>query len=121
MNVELARRVLERITSEPESHLQAVWAHRLGAGEDNHPIVGCGTTLCVAGWAHVLNGGQVFAQTMVWGESRFLPKEGWFEAGQRALDISDDEAFVLFFTEDDDEAVALLSRMIADAEAGVTA
>lgn len=120
-NVAKLEAVLDYIRAHPEEHDQYMWAQKY---EDFDLPGGCGTTLCFAGTAVVLNGHQIvwnddcriaelctvppdFASVLY--DSRPGPGQGFIdEVAQRILDLDDDQARRLFInseTFDDVERV----------------
>lgn len=123
---ELAFEIGQQISRTPDAHQQAFWFRN--KDQSNRRVVSetflkqpeCGTTLCVAGWAAVLNGydvgyyehptgvRSVYAYKMVQG------LELRFEIGDLAqdlLEISDGDAEALFCATNNREAVVALEYL----------
>lgn len=102
--------VREQITSHPETHDQGDWALK-------RP--GCGTTLCIAGWACQLSGEQLrwFEDETEEGDplrrANYTRSGGsiWDRAGE-LLGLSLPEAGRLFHNMDNADALARLDELI---------
>lgn len=135
LNIELAERVLAKIAEYPDHHNQDSW--RASVPE----VGGCGTTMCIAGWAGYLAGGKwasddydhdLFDDFLAepddpeshvdeWTESgktiRYVSAE---DRGRRVLGLSGERADQLFWCSSDERAVAMLRRSIRSAKAART-
>ncbi|QWS68222.1 hypothetical protein SEA_VANLEE_105 [Gordonia phage VanLee] len=118
LNIPLATEVLSSIRLNPAMHGQPEWAH----SEEPTVDPGCGTTLCVAGWACYLagdsidwrktTGGKYLAHTVT------LPDNSQEEIPVRAKDLlglDGDDASLLFYASSEQRAVQLLAGWIEQA------
>lgn len=120
---ELAHEIKERILRDPDKHAQSFWFRHSDHSDTRVPASfaekpECGTTLCVAGWAAVLNGYDVgYSYTdrgvrHVFGFKEIQGVELKFEISELAadlLEIDENDADVLFTATTNDEAVEALS------------
>lgn len=107
MNVELAEKVLAKIEAHPETLNMSDWAARDDV---------CGTTLCIAGHAMIESGEYTLIDHPVYGVD-IAPVDGrrwtgYEDEGRRLLGISDEDAQVLFYDVDNEDAVAMLRNLI---------
>lgn len=110
LNTDLLLAVREQITSHPESHDQGTWGRKSE----------CGTTHCVAGWAAVLSGmniwwtddgkGDLAAMVLIEDET------GWAASipgyAKKALGLTSLQASYLFHEVTEAEAVEYLDILI---------
>lgn len=100
-NVDLMLAVREQITSHPETHDQDSWGRR---GPE------CGTTHCIAGWAAVLSG-----RSLEWNEGGYANTTEGVDVGRAAevlLGLNGNEAWALFHSLDNSDALAKLDELI---------
>jgi hypothetical protein len=100
-NVDLMLAVREQITSHPERHKQAHW----GLKDPQ-----CGTTHCIAGWAIMLSQARI-----AWSPHGLLAHANGRDPGDCAAGLtglSTAEADDLFFTMDEERALAKLDALI---------
>lgn len=102
---ELAERILQQITEEPESHDQSIWAVASGTA-------GCGTIACIAGWAVEFNRqdgeGEYRALERLGAELNTAP---WYDSvGRELLGLDRPAASNLFYTDSSRQA----RRKLAD-------
>lgn len=108
IDVELLKKVRDKVTSDPEAHYQANWGRKTS----------CGTTHCIAGWAAVLDGAAVD-----WEDDG----DGYWEAAtvngcaqhietyaKEALGLTWEEASIFYASRD--EALQQLDRLIERGE-----
>jgi hypothetical protein len=112
-NAEKLRLVLERIEREVEEGTtgwdQSQWAlSQTNPSKRETPEESCGTSFCFAGWAAVLDGARLFwnerianSGAAVWVADEVLLPDGdvefiW-EYAQKLLELTDQEADVLFY------------------------
>ena len=105
LNLPLAKAVLDKIVSEPESHDQGNWAYKTE----------CGTVCCIAGWTMLLSGEYEF------NDSGYITdhegyRVGHFMAGAELLGLDFEQANNLFYNMDNHGAVLLLKEFINEAE-----
>ena len=128
INIELAERVLDAIARHPERHNQYTWR---SPSETLPPR--CKTTMCIGGWAGFLEGGVWVSddpENDFFGEFlptpadhpnivheydglRWVPPE---DRAQRVLNLTNDQANPLFYNCDNEEALAYLRELIAEAK-----
>jgi hypothetical protein len=104
MNVELAKKVKALIELYPDRHDQRTWSSSC----TTNPAKSCGTTACIAGWVAAAQGLTVLEVT---------DRGDIAEWAEEQLDIDNDEADKLFYTLDNDKALAYLGELIDEAEA----
>lgn len=127
---ELAKKILEKIESDPRSHNQDTW------GRTNSPeLEACGTVACAAGWAAILTGNAtVFealsrdpyskhryiirmtseALELIPKEYRYSEEENMYDfqyLGQHLLGLSERDREILFFCTTNDEARKALQHI----------
>lgn len=93
MNIKLLRQIQQVIRKSPTQFNMGDWITRHADETDHGAPIGvgkCGTACCIAGWATVLNGKRKLAK---------VPHTWMAEPGQRALDITDEQAGRLFWTQ----------------------
>lgn len=66
---ELAKKILEKIESDPRSHNQDTWG-----GTNSPELEACGTVACAAGWAAILTGNAILVKNPLW--TRYRPDDG---------------------------------------------
>lgn len=103
---ELAEKILQRITEDPESHNQDVWAGTSGYSE-------CGTVACIAGWAVEFNRNE--------GEDEYraldrlgaeLNAPPWYDSvGRELLGLDRPAANGLFYTSGNRQARRKLAEL----------
>lgn len=132
LNIELAEQVLEQITTHPETHNQGHYRH-----------VNCNTTMCIAGWAADLAGGEWITAGNGQATSRLVaepddPRSHRFDfaiwerdddepknvtavsahdRGQRVLGLTTKRADQLFEDQPNAAAIEMLRRTIRSAKA----
>lgn len=104
MNVELAIEVRDLIRVYPERHNQAEWC----SDEGKLVTESCDTSACIAGWVAAVKGVTV-ADLAQQGK-----EVGSWAAAQ--LGLTDEEREELFYTWDNDEALAKLDILIDGGE-----
>jgi hypothetical protein len=123
-NIELAEQVLEEITKRPEGHDQEYYRR-----------VNCQTTMCIAGWAADLAGGEWVDESLTTATLLAEPADpekdcyvgedgvryiGAHQRARRLLGLSEWRADDMFEALPNGEAVAMLRRSIRAAKAGRT-
>jgi hypothetical protein len=148
LNIPLAEKVLQRITSEPVRHDQDVWRRPTGDVPAGVPVADCDTAMCIAGWAGELAGGKwsssipylipgllfdsfepepddpqehvstFTSDPLDGGDGETVRYVRPGARGQRVLGLTVREADFLFAETSDEEAVETLMRWIAEAKRG---
>lgn len=133
-NFDLIEKVIEQVTTQPETHDQSFWIGidwgesdflRSAKETDRSYILEvdklnlCGTTACLAGWAHILSGGKIYYDTRA---ATFLagnetgPRQ-WSSfpiAARKAMGLTGEEAEDIFYTTDDERAIQKLKAILAE-------
>jgi hypothetical protein len=106
LNIELFKKIREKIATTPEAYDQSVFARRSVTAP-------CGTAACIAGWACVLSGAMDAEELMRRERANGAEFRSIEITAKSALGVDDDEAETLFtedpegtsfdWSEDDDE------------------
>lgn len=117
-NRDVARQVLEIITEHPENHDQSTWCepgvHSLLYISTVEDVTGCGTTMCVAGWAALVDEYKIDTSLdlAVKGRSRMTIRA----AGERALGVDFRLVNELFYLANNRRAVDILTQLAETGE-----
>lgn len=119
--VDLAEAIRRTINEHPERFDMGSWAadKRPGVQRDPHPV--CGTTMCLAGWAVVLNGGRPVFNQRSSDRTYWMAEDAIMPDGRR-VDIADEGAGLLgiestsVFYGDEDDATWWLDQYIETGE-----
>jgi hypothetical protein len=110
MNIELAKKVYEHITTRRELFKMNTWIY-IDPTADNpfdYKQSDCGTTACIAGWAAILSG--------------YSPEDCECEEvasiAERELELTPKQSSSLFLDADEEKAIERLKRAINLAESG---
>lgn len=115
----IRRQVIEQVINHPETLDMDWWAESVergnpaNNGKEGYTIIradGCGTSACIAGWAVHFATDEEFAEVLL----RKPFDVG--DAGQYLLGLTDEEAAVIFFGEDNVVALDKL-RVITERDA----
>ena|SRR5258706_8207228 len=96
-NLERLDQVINIIETNPERWDQGTWGS----------MTDCGSTYCIAGWACLLAG-----LTLNWFDNTLINANGHdpFDAGQKILELTDEQAHYLFFARTDLDEIKLIRK-----------